>query len=218
MQSYFNKLQFEFFFTDEKVTKQVTFFDKDLPSLIVGTNYGRICIVPMFQEAEDNVLPIALIDSHGRHPIEQLYVCYQHARSIDREKGGHLISTSADGTIAVTDLSSSALIKTLNEYQQKQKQVIGREKRRIDHYLSGRVKNQQQGRRNSISKDFSTANFYHYVKVQPDHVYLQQTSAPVKSVFRVKTIQETIQFLQSADKGVAKPDTKQELYCYACVT
>ena len=69
MQSYFNKLQFEFFFTDEKVTKQVTFFDKDLPSLIVGTNYGRICIVPMFQEVEDNVLPITLIDSHGRHPI-----------------------------------------------------------------------------------------------------------------------------------------------------
>jgi hypothetical protein len=118
----------------------------------------------------------------------------------------------------VTDLSSSALIKTLNDYQQKQKQVIGREKRRIDHYLSARVKNQQQGRRNSVSKDFSTASFYHYVKVQADHVYLQQTSAPVRSVFRVKTIQETIQFLQGADKGVAKSDTKQELYCYACVT
>ena len=76
IQTYFNKLQFDFFFTDEKVIHQTTFFDKDLPSLIVGTNYGRICIVPMFQEVEDNVLPITLIDSHGRHPIESLYVVY----------------------------------------------------------------------------------------------------------------------------------------------
>lgn len=48
MHSYFNKSQFDFFYSDEKITQQVTFFDKDLPSLIIGTNYGRICIVPMF--------------------------------------------------------------------------------------------------------------------------------------------------------------------------
>jgi len=116
IQSYFNRLQFDFFFTDEKITKQVTFFDKDLPSLIIGTNYGRICLVPMFQEVEDNVLPITLIDSHNRQPIEQLHVCYQYARTSDREKGGHLISTSTDGTIAITDLSSYSLLKALNDY------------------------------------------------------------------------------------------------------
>jgi hypothetical protein len=76
LQSYFNKQQFDFFFTDERVIKQVTFFDKDLPALIVGTNYGRVCVIPMFQEAEDNVLPIAMIDCHGRNPIEQLYIVY----------------------------------------------------------------------------------------------------------------------------------------------
>ena len=156
MHSYFNKSQFEFFYSDEKITQQVTFFDKDLPSLIIGTNYGRICIVPMFQEVEDNVLPITLIDSHRRSPIKALFVAYQYARSIDREKGGHLISTSADGTVCITDLSSSARLEKLIDYQSKHRALLGRDKRRIDQFLSSRAKDQKTGRRNSMTNCFTT--------------------------------------------------------------
>ena len=50
LKSFYNSSQFRFFFTDEKVTASVIFQDNDSPSSIIGTNYGRIFMIPMFQE------------------------------------------------------------------------------------------------------------------------------------------------------------------------
>ena len=44
----YNKHQFQFFFSDEHVTDSVVYTSIDNPSLIIGTNYGRIFMVPMF--------------------------------------------------------------------------------------------------------------------------------------------------------------------------
>ena len=48
VKNYYNKLQFQFFFSDEKVVQSCTYASVEEPALIVGTNYGRIFIVPMF--------------------------------------------------------------------------------------------------------------------------------------------------------------------------
>jgi len=73
--------------------------------------------------------------------------------------------------------------------------LIGREKRRIDNYLNGRIQDQKNGRRNSYSNIFSTQNFYHYIRIQADHIFIAQTSTPVKNISRIRSIQETISFM-----------------------
>ena len=80
LKSFYNSCQFRFFFTDEKVTATVIFQDKDSPSSIIGTNYGRIFMIPMFQEQQfKHVLPTVLIDSHKGRAITKLYLAYQGA-------------------------------------------------------------------------------------------------------------------------------------------
>ena len=70
LKSFYNSCQFRFFFTDERVTAQVVFQDRDSPSSIIGTNYGRIFMMPMFQEQQfKHVVPSILIDSHKGSPI-----------------------------------------------------------------------------------------------------------------------------------------------------
>lgn len=58
----YNKHQFQFFFSDESVTDSVVYASIDNPALIIGTNYGRIFMVPMFQESDVKVYPIVLVD------------------------------------------------------------------------------------------------------------------------------------------------------------
>lgn len=65
----YNKHQFQFFFPDEQVTDSVVYASIDNPSLIIGTNYGRIFMVPMFQESDDKVYPVILVDQHHQSPI-----------------------------------------------------------------------------------------------------------------------------------------------------
>ena len=48
MKSYYNVRHFQFFYSDEKITQSATFIDKECPSQIIGTNYGRIFLVPLF--------------------------------------------------------------------------------------------------------------------------------------------------------------------------
>ena len=48
IRNYYNKNQFKFFFSDEVVTDSVSYTSFDHPCLIIGTNYGRIFMIPMF--------------------------------------------------------------------------------------------------------------------------------------------------------------------------
>ena len=46
------------------------------PSFIIGTNYGRIFICPLFQESEGKVHPILLLDSHNHYSITNIFISY----------------------------------------------------------------------------------------------------------------------------------------------
>lgn len=46
--NYYNKHQFQFFFASEIITESVIYTSIDHPSLIFGTNFGRIFLAPLF--------------------------------------------------------------------------------------------------------------------------------------------------------------------------
>lgn len=48
IKNFYNKHQFQFFFSDEAITDSVIYTSNEHPSLIIGTNYGRIFMIPMF--------------------------------------------------------------------------------------------------------------------------------------------------------------------------
>lgn len=94
-------------------------------------------MVPMFQESDEKVFPVILIDQHHQSPITQLFVAYDSSRKMKTqskglnpsqfnpqakrggsllENGGHLISVSEDGTIAVTNLNSGEIHKALHNF------------------------------------------------------------------------------------------------------
>ena len=62
IKNFYNKHQFQFFFSDETITESVIYTSIDHPCLIIGTNYGRIFMVPMFQETDEHIFPVVLID------------------------------------------------------------------------------------------------------------------------------------------------------------
>ena len=78
---YFTRYQHSFFYTDEKITDQTFYVASDFPSMIIGTNYGRVFIVQMFQDFERRAYPVVVIDCHNSAPITCMYVAYSSGRN-----------------------------------------------------------------------------------------------------------------------------------------
>lgn len=73
----------------------------------------------MFQETDEKVQPILVVDVHQGQPITQMFVAYNSARRVKgklQENGGHLIAVSEDGTISVTNLNSGEIHKAIHNY------------------------------------------------------------------------------------------------------
>lgn len=77
------------------------------------------------------------------------------------ENGGHLISLSEDGTIAVTNLNSGEIIKNLHNFAPSDK-----DKNRINQFFEEASANRRHKRRNSFSSYFSVNHFYEMAKVK----------------------------------------------------
>lgn len=99
----------------------------------------------MFQEVEYKVLPVAMIDGHHQSSIVKLYIAYSPSREtlnqqgdihVD-DKGGHLISVSADGTICSTDLKSHNLRNALHTFTPK---LSSSDKKRADDFMRSKQK------------------------------------------------------------------------------
>ena len=67
--NYFSKYQHSFFYTDEKITEQSFYASSDFPGMIIGTNYGRIFIMQLFQDIEGRAYPVIVVDCHNGSPI-----------------------------------------------------------------------------------------------------------------------------------------------------
>ena len=167
IKSFYNRNQYAFFFPDEEVTDSAIYTSSNHPSYIIGTNYGRIFIISMFQETEDKVEPILLVDSHHRSRITKLFVAYNSSRKVPKQtraggglldNGGHLISVSEDGTIAVTNLNSGEIVQTLHSYNPQRESAV--ESSRIDSFFDEKRHNRHNRRRNSFTSDISVSNFF----------------------------------------------------------
>jgi hypothetical protein len=80
-----------------------------------------------------------------------------------------LVSVSENGTIAVTNLNSGEIHKQIHQYTAQSKEKWNG--KRADRFYSERARNREARRSNSISNDFSVANFYHMAKVKAQMVY-----------------------------------------------
>lgn len=81
-QNYFSRHQHSFFYSGEEVTAQTFFVSAEYPSVILGTNFGRIFIVQLFQDIEGRAFPVLVIDCHEHSPITKLFVAYSPSRKI----------------------------------------------------------------------------------------------------------------------------------------
>lgn len=127
--NYFSRFQHSFFYENEYITDQTFYSASDFPSIILGSNYGRVFIVQLFQDIECRGYPILTLDCHQSSPITSLYICYSTARRykqmgqdskigsdqqvaqmIAADSGGHLITCSENGTISVTNLNSAEIV------------------------------------------------------------------------------------------------------------
>jgi len=69
---------YQFFYNDETVTctmiiNAIEHIKSITPALVIGTNYGRIFIVSLFQKSEGNVNPVVLLDCHFGNNITGLF-------------------------------------------------------------------------------------------------------------------------------------------------
>ena len=194
-------MQFQFFFSDEIVTESVIYTSSDHPSLIIGTNYGRIFMISMFQEIEEKVFPVVLFDSHHSSPITKFFVTYNSSRhqryhrshhhnhhshvpgSPGKETGGHLISISEDGTIAVTNLNSNEIHNKLHNFS-----INEREKRKADVFMSEKNLNQRERRRNSIQHHFTVNQYYYLVRAKSQRIFDYMTFGKINKIIEVKSL------------------------------
>ena len=77
---YFSRHQHNFFYSDERITDQTFYIASDFPALVMGTNYGRVFVVQLFQDIECRGYPILTLDCHQSSPITCLYISYSTAR------------------------------------------------------------------------------------------------------------------------------------------
>ena len=199
IKSFYDRNQFAFFFPDERVTDSCVYTSANHPSYIFGTSYGRIFIISMFQETEeDRIEPILMVDSHHRSKITRLFVAYNSSRKVPKslasrpgqpsllENGGHLISVSEDGTIAVTNLNSGEIVQALHSYNQHRESVI--ENSRIDSFFDERRRNRDVKRRNSFSGDISVSNFFQLTKVKSQKIFHYASYGEVDKILEIKNI------------------------------
>ena len=175
----------------------------DNPALVIGTNYGRIFMIPMFQETDVKVFPVVLIDQHHLSPITQLFIAYDSSRRVKsghrsgggsmlssqnmrdhlQEQGGHLISVSEDGTVAITNLNSGEIQRALVTFN-----LPDRSKGRADLFMKEVSENRKLKRRHSFASGFTMNQFYHLVKVKSQQVYDYCSFGKIEKIIEVKNL------------------------------
>lgn len=191
--TYFSKHQHSFFKRGEEVTAQTFFVSAEYPSVILGTNFGRIFIVQLFQDIEGRAFPVLVVDCHDQSPITILYIAYSPSRkirtssnpasSVAQDTGGHLIAGSEDGTISVTDMSSRQICDQLANFPVCRNDDP--EKLRADKFFEERERNHRLKRRNSIPDHLVLQNYFNLVRVKPLKVLQNCSYGPISTIFEV---------------------------------
>ncbi len=109
------------------------------------------------------------------------------------ENGGHLISVSEDGTIAVTNLNSREILKEINNFKPVscnigEKGLDKAEANRVNQFFELKEGKRESRRRNSIANDFSVNKYYNLVKVKSQKVFSYASFGRIDNITEVKNL------------------------------
>jgi hypothetical protein len=170
----------------------------------MGTNYGRVFIVQLFQDIECRGYPILTLDCHQNSPITCLYISYSTARkskqmqsdfkgsdqqlaqAIASDSGGHLIACSENGTISVTNMNAGEIVHVLNNFSIRRNDNI---KKRVDQFMNEREDNHQRRRRHSFSGHYQCQKYFNMVKINPMKTFEYCSYGLINRILEVQILQ-----------------------------
>lgn len=88
----------------------------------------------------------------------------QLAQAIASDSGGHLIATSENGTISVTNMNAGEIVQLLNNFSIRRNDNI---KKRIDQFMGEREDNTVRRRRHSFSGHYQFQKYFNMAKISP---------------------------------------------------
>jgi len=123
---------YQFFYSDEKVTctliiSAIEHIKKITPALVIGTNYGRIFIVSLFQISEGDINPIIIIDSHFGNQVNGLFFA----------NNKYLFSISEEGTLCITKISSHIINDHFHQLKEYRASISPIQRKRFDRKIKG---------------------------------------------------------------------------------
>ena len=146
MKSLNNINYYQFFYKDEKVTwtliiTAIEEFKTFTPALVIGTNYGRIFIISLFQKCEGKANPAIMIDSHYGNTITGLFFA----------SNKYLFSISEEGTVWITHILNTALQDQFEILEKITDKITPIEKRRFDRQMKDIQRDYRNKRRSSFT-------------------------------------------------------------------
>ena len=104
-----------------------------------------------------------------------------------KDDGGHLISVSEDGTIAVTNLNSDEIHNKTHNFT-----INMIEKPRTDNFMEERNENIKNRRRNSINFTYSRQfkNYFSMVKAKSEKVFNYCAFGNIDKILDIKNLRE----------------------------
>lgn len=184
---------YQFFYCDERVTctliiSAIEHIKSITPALVIGTNYGRIFIISLFQRSEGDINPVILIDSHYGNQINGLFFA----------SNKYLFSISEEGTLSITRITDSILHEHFEQLRQFKSKVTPIQRRRFDKQIKGINKDHKNRRRNSFTQH--TKNMWSFVKLSHTRRFKDMSPFGINKMLEVKDI-EALRSLSRAEDG-----------------
>ena len=146
------------------------------PALVIGTNYGRIFIVSLFQKSEGNPNPIIVIDCHFGNKISGLFFA----------SNKFLFSISEEGTLCVTKISDNSLKGAMEKLNMHKSNITSIQKRRFDKQLKNIIKDKKHKRRGSYIS--YTKNMWQFVKISHTKRFKDLSPFGINKILEVKDV------------------------------
>jgi hypothetical protein len=147
------------------------------PALVIGTNYGRVFIISLFQRSEGDINPVIIIDSHLGNQVTGLFFA----------SNKYLFSISEEGTVCITRITDSILHDHFEALHNFKSKVTPIQRRRFDKQLKGIGKDHKNKRRASFTQH--TKNMWSFVKLPYTRRFKDMSPFGINKILEVKDIE-----------------------------
>ena len=173
---------YQFFYKDERVTctliiTAIEEFKAFTPALVIGTNYGRIFIVSLFQRSEGKANPVILMDFHFGNMITGLFLA----------SNKYLFSISEEGTVWITHISSHALQEKFDKLESFTTKITPIEKKRFDRQIKDIQRDYRSKRRSSFTS--YAKNMWTFIKIHFTKRFKDLSPFGITKILEVKDVE-----------------------------